>query len=371
MVDFAAQRYALIALAAAALFGASTPFSKLLLGEASPQMLGGLLYLGSGLGLSLIWVARFLSMRTSRRSSSRSLSRITLAQLRQSELPWLAGAVLCGGILAPVLLLWGLSGISAASASLLLNAEAVLTTLLAALFFAEHVGRRIWLASMLMLIAGGFLSWSPGGSGLSGMALTTHVMAVVAACLLWAVDNNLTRHVAAADAVTIALIKGLVAGSVNLALSLAAGAAMPSLAPLAGALVLGATGYGASLALYVVALRNLGTARTGAHFATAPFFGAVLAIAMGEPVTSLFALALALMVLATWLVLTESHQHPHQHAPLRHAHTHVHDEHHHHSHDALDDAAVMPERGHVHEHEHAPLTHAHTHMPDLHHRHRH
>lgn len=363
MIDFVAQRYALIALAAAGLFGASTPFSKLLLDEASPQMLGGLLYLGSGLGLTLIWVVRSLPARSSPRSGR--------ALLQRSDLVWLAAAILCGGILAPVLLLWGLSGISAATTSLLLNFESVLTTLLAAILFAEHVGRRIWLASLIMLIAGALLSWSPDAAGMSGLVLSPHPVAVLGACLLWGLDNNLTRRIAAADAVTIAMIKGLSAGSINLGLALATGAAVPEVAPLAGALVLGVVGYGASLVLYVVALRNLGAARTGAHFATAPFFGAALAIALGEPVTGMFAVASALMVLATWLVLTEQHRHRHSHLPLRHAHAHRHDEHHRHEHGGTEtdgDGVLEP---HTHEHVHDPLTHTHPHLPDLHHRHSH
>jgi drug/metabolite transporter (DMT)-like permease len=185
---------------------------------------------------------------------------------------------------APVLLVWGLSGLAASAASLLLAAEAVLTMLLAAILFREPVAKRIWLAALLILAAAGLLGWTPGVS----MPVSLHALAILAACLLWGLDNNLTGRISLADPFAIAMWKGLVAGGANTALGLALAPALPE-ASWAAALAVGALGYGASLVLYVLALRHLGAARTAAHFGTAPFFGAAPAL-LGEPLPRLAAL---------------------------------------------------------------------------------
>lgn len=350
-IDFGIQRHALLALAAAALFGASTPFAKLLLAEITPLMLAGLLYLGGGCGLALSLLARG------------SHPRPREAPLAARDWGWLSGAILSGGVAAPVLLLWGLAGRGAAETSLLLNFEAVITVLIAAALFHEAVGARVWFA-MLVMLAGGFaLAYDPGAM----LSLSAHSLAIVAACIGWAVDNNLTRKVASADPVVTTLIKGLAAGSFNLALGLALGGKLPAMGGVAAALALGFVAYGLSLVLYTLALRHLGAARTAAHFSTAPFIGAAIAIlVLGEPFTVSFGVALLLMVAATWMVLTERHTHEHTHERMAHTHPHVHDEHHQHAHRG--DEGPEP---HVHEHAHEPIQHAHPHLPDLHHRHRH
>ncbi len=356
MIDLSVQRYALFALTAAALFGASTPFAKLLIGDLSPVALAGLLYLGSGCGLLLtrLAMATFGGTRATNRE----------APLRRRDLPWLAGAIVAGGVVAPVLLLWGLSGSSASSASLLLNLEGVITTLVAALIFREAVGARIWLAAAIMLAASVLLSYDPQAA----FGFSLRALAIVGACLCWGLDNNLTRKVSASDPALLAMIKGLVAGAVNLGLAVVViGMPVPSMVTLGAALVVGFFGYGISLVLFIYALRHLGSARAGAHFSTAPFIGAGVAILVfGDPVTPVFALALVMMAGATWLVLTERHAHSHAHEPMAHAHRHVHDEHHQHAHRG--DEGPEP---HAHEHAHAPLTHSHPHVPDLHHRHGH
>ncbi|MDZ4253280.1 MAG: EamA family transporter [Sulfuritalea sp.] len=277
--------------------------------------------------------------------------------------PWLAGATLAGGVLAPVLLMLGLAGMPAAGASLLLNAEGVFTALLAWFVFRENVDRRIALG-MAAIVAGALvLSW-PGEASFAGWWPT---LTVLGACLAWAIDNNLTRKLALNDATWIAAIKGLVAGTVNLALAFWLGASLPSVANLAAAMAVGFLAYGVSLALFVVGLRHLGTARTGAYFSVAPFFGAALAIALGEAVTLPLLLAGALMAIGVWLHLTERHEHGHEHPALSHDHLHVHDEHHRHEHGFAWDGAEP----HTHPHVHAPLRHEHGHFPDSHHRHRH
>jgi drug/metabolite transporter (DMT)-like permease len=355
MIDLPNQRYAFIALAAAALFGASTPLAKLLIGELSPLALAGLLYLGSGLGLL---AARLANL--ARRGSDKPAAE---APLTPGDYPWLAAAVLAGGVVAPVLLLWGLAGTGAAAASLLLNFEGVITMLVAALLFGEAVGGRVWAAGALMLAGASVLSWNSQAE----LRFSPHALAIIGACLCWALDNNFTRKISAGDPVVLAMVKGLAAGSFNLALAFALGFRPPGAAALAGALGVGFLGYGVSLVLFILALRHLGAARTAAHFSTAPFIGATIAIlGLGETITISFAIALALMLAATWIVLTERHEHEHAHEYLAHIHRHVHDEHHQHAH--RDDEGPEP---HTHWHEHPPMTHSHPHLPDLHHRHKH
>lgn len=355
MIDLSLQRYAFFALIAAALFGASTPFAKLLLGDLPPLALAGLLYLGSGLGLLAVRVLGRLLAEAAPGSKEPTLS--------GQDYFWLAGAVIAGGVVAPVLLMWGLSGTGASEASLLLNLESVVTMLVAALLFGEAVGRRVWAAAGLMLAGASVLSWDPQAE----LKLSLHAVAIIGACFCWALDNNLTRKISANDPVLLAMIKGLAAGSFNLALAFTLGLQVPAAAPLAGALAVGFLGYGVSLVLFIVALRHLGAARTAAHFSTAPFIGAAIAILLlEEPLTVSFGVALTLMVAATWLVLTEQHAHEHAHEYLAHSHRHIHDEHHQHAHRG--DEGPEP---HTHWHEHPPMTHTHPHLPDLHHRHKH
>jgi drug/metabolite transporter (DMT)-like permease len=351
MIDFSLQRYAFFALAAAALFGASTPFAKLLLGEIPPVVLAGLLYLGSGLGLAVLRLAQGRDERPRE------------ARLEVRDWGWLAGAIFSGGVVAPVLLLWGLAGGGAADTSLLLNFEGVTTTLVAGLLFREAIGARIWLAALVMLAGGLVLAYDPSAP----LAISPQSLAVVGACLAWALDNNLTRKVAGADPVVTAMVKGLAAGSLNLALGLAVGGTFPAPGSAVGAVALGFFAYGVSLVLFIYALRHLGAARTGSHFSTAPFIGAAIAVPLlGEPLTPGLIAATSLMTVSTWLVLTESHQHEHQHDRLVHNHRHVHDEHHRHVHRG--DEGPEP---HAHEHVHEPMRHTHPHVPDLHHRHEH
>ena len=339
------------ALLSAALFGASTPLAKLLLGEVPPLLLAATLYLGSGVGL-LCWLG-----------ARRLLRRQPAAALAGNDYLWLAAAIVAGGVIAPVLLVFGLVRTDGATASLLLNLEAVLTAVIAWVAFRENVDRRVFLGMMAIVAGGVLLAWqeAPRAGSLVGPAL------IGGACLAWALDNNLTRRVSGGDAVTIACLKGLIAGSVNMALAVQLGMALPSAGALAAAGLVGLLGYGISLVLFIVALRHLGTARTGAYFSVAPFFGAALALAvLSESTTTLFWIAVALMAAGVRLHLTERHQHEHVHEPLEHSHVHVHDEHHQHAHEASDGREP-----HAHLHRHGRLVHSHPHYPDLHHRHRH
>ena len=335
------------ALGAAALFGAGTPLAKLLLDSVSPWLLAGLLYLGSGLGLTLY----------------RKLIGAPVVRLAPREAAWFAAAIVSGGIVAPLLLMLGLTAMPSSGASLLLNAEGVFTTLLAWFAFKENVDRRI-AVGMLAIVAGALvLSW-PGEVRFNAWWPS---LAVLGACLAWAIDNNLTRRVSLTDAAWIASVKGLVAGVVNLLLALSLGAALPPLPNLTAAMAVGFLAYGVSLALFVVGLRHLGTARTGAYFSAAPFVGAILALILGEPLTPALLVAGALMAVGLWLHLSEHHEHAHRHDEIEHDHPHEHDEHHDHSH-ATD---VAPGVTHQHPHRHAALQHRHAHFPDAHHRHAH
>jgi drug/metabolite transporter (DMT)-like permease len=342
------NRGAAAALGAALLFGASTPLAKLLLGDVSPWLLAGLLYLGSGIGLALLL----------------ALQRAERAGLAAGDWRWLAGAVLSGGVLGPVLLMWGLSRMPASGAALLLNAEAVFTALLAWFVFRENFDRRIAFGMALIVAGAVVLSW-PGDAGVRGAA---PALAVIAACFAWAIDNNLTRNVALADARFVAMVKGLAAGATNTTLALLLGARLPELSVAAMAGLLGFVGYGISLALFVRALRDLGTARTGAYFSTAPFAGAALGLLLlEETLTWNLAVAAVVMAWGVWLHLTERHAHLHAHEPAEHIHEHEHDEHHRHSHAE----PVLPGERHTHPHRHERLTHSHPHYPDSHHRHEH
>lgn len=342
----------LIALAAAALFGISTPLAKLLLGDVSPWLLAGLLYLGSGLGLSVLIFMRKLSGAA-----------IGEAGLTRADLPWLAGTVFFGGMLGPILLLFGLNLTDAASASLLLNLEAVFTLLLAWIVFREHVDIRLFIGAVAIVAGALLLSWQGDLGSISWGAIL-----IALACLAWGIDNNLTRKISAADPYVLAAIKGVAAGSVNTVLAFAAGAHWPEAVNLASAMSLGFVSYGLGLVLFIVALRHLGTARTGAYYGTAPFIGAIAAaLILGSPLTGTILAAGLLMALGAWLHLSERHVHDHSHAEIEHVHRHSHDAHHQHEHSADD----PPGEPHSHLHRHAPLKHSHPHWPDLHHRHTH
>ncbi len=332
-------------LAAAILFGAGTPLAKLLLGSVSPWMLAGLLYLGSGLGLGLY----------------RLIARPGRVRLSRGEILPLVGAIGFGGVLGPVLLMFGLAGMPATGASLLLNAEGVFTALLAWFVFKENFDRRVAIG-MAAIVAGAIVLSIPTSAEFGPIWPS---LAILAACLCWGIDNNLTRKVALTDATWLAAVKGGIAGPVNLGIAFALGATLPPVASIAGAMVVGLVAYGVSLVLFIIAMRNVGTARAGAYFSVAPFFGAVLALALGAPLTIPLVVAAGLMAIGVWLHLTERHEHPHTHEPLVHDHWHVHDEHHQHEHPEPVPAGTR----HRHEHRHEPITHTHEHYPDAHHRH--
>lgn len=354
-LDKAPRRGVAFALGASVLFGMSTPLAKLLLSHIPAVLLASLFYLGSGFGLAL-WQGISYSFLPGYNQE---------APLRKHDLAFLAGAIAFGGVCGPVLLLLGLSQTPASTSSLLLNLEGVFTAMLAWFAFNENYDRRI-VIGMASVVAGGAVlvlsSTNPflfltAGSGL-----------IAAACLCWALDNNLTRKVSHADPVQITMLKGLVAGTINLLLCLFNGIKLPALSTLAWACCLGFLSYGISLVLYVLALRHLGSARTGAYFSLAPFIGAFAGIVLlREPLTTNFMVAAALMAVGLYLHLSENHDHEHHHDELVHEHIHYHDEHHRHEHCTAD----PPGEPHTHVHRHQDITHKHRHFPDTHHGHDH
>lgn len=339
---------AMAGLASAALFGAGTPVAKLLLGEVGPWLLAGVLYTASGIALSC-W---------------RLLRRAPRVRLPRVEWLPLGGAVLFGGILGPVLLMFGLSSMPASGASLLLNAEGLFTALIAWLVFREATDARIVLGFGLIAAGAVVLSW-PGQPQFGGLWPN---LAVLGACLCWGVDNNLTRQVALADATWLAAVKGTIAGPVNLAVAFLLGARLPGWPAVAGGAVVGVISYGVSLVLFIKALDLVGTARAGAYFSVAPFFGAGLAVGLGEPVGWTLAVAAGLMAAGVALHLTERHEHQHVHEAVSHDHWHTHEDGHH---DHAHAEPVPPGTSHRHPHVHVAVSHQHAHYPDSHHRHSH
>lgn len=261
-----------LAVGSAMLFGASAPLSKLLLGSINPWVLAGILCLAAGIGLAVVHFGRgFIGLPS------------VEARLKRGDLPWLAAVILCGGLIGPLFLMLGLSHTSGSTGSLLLNLEGLATMGIAWVVFRENVDRRLLLGALAILAGAVLLTWNGGGP-----QLDTGALVITGACLAWGIDNNLTRKLSSADPVQIAMLKGLVAGTVNLGLALAAGAALPSPMIIAAGSIVGLFGVGVSLVMFLIALRHLGTARTGAYFSLAPFIGAVLAlILLHEPATLL------------------------------------------------------------------------------------
>jgi drug/metabolite transporter (DMT)-like permease len=341
------------ALLAALLFGASAPLAKLLLGEVEPIPLAAFLYLGSGIGLSCIK----LFQRITRQGAGRE------AAIRKPDYLWLAGAILAGGVAAPITLLFSLRNTPAATASLLLCFEGVSTTLIAYFAFKESISQRAWWAIVLITLSSILLSINLKAN----WGFSLGALGILAACMLWGVDNNFTRNISAKDPLMIVMIKGLGAGSFSLGMAFILGNKIPGAGVILVAMALGCLSYGTSIVLFIHAMRGLGAARTSALFSTAPITGILLSLTLFREIPAwLFLAALPLMVVGTLFLLGEQHEHEHFHEMVIHEHAHVHnDGHHEHVHEG-----AYPQK-HSHMHKHDELTHRHEHMPDLHHRHGH
>ncbi|PKO12203.1 MAG: EamA family transporter [Chloroflexi bacterium HGW-Chloroflexi-10] len=345
----------LLALLAALLFGASAPLSKILLGDVEPVMLAAFLYLGSGFGLLIVKIFQQIGKKSVK----------TEAKIRKSDLIWLIGATIAGGIAAPIILLFGLRDTPAATASLLLNFEGVATTIIAAFAFKESVSRRAWYAIITITAASIFLSVNLN----SEWGFSIGALGILAACFLWGVDNNLTRNISAKDPLTIVTIKGLVAGTFSLILAIITGNVFPGWTVVLGAMLLGSLSYGLSITLFIRAMRGMGAARTSALFGTAPLAGLILSfILFQETINFLFLLAIPLMLVGTIFLVTEDHVHLHTHEKVIHDHSHSHNDGHH-EHVHPENKIVFQQHSHLHEH--SVCEHDHHHMPDTHHRHTH
>lgn len=342
------------AILAAVLFGASTPFAKILLGQIHPWLLAGLFYLGSSIGIFLLYIAQqFTKTETFKEAS-----------LSSFDWKWLSLAIVAGGIIAPISLMTGLVKVSASSASLLLNIESVFTAIIAWFVFKEHVNFSLAFGMVLIVIGSVILSWK----GQSDPGSYIGVLFIAGACLGWAIDNNLTRKISSANPLQISFFKCLIAGLTNTSLAFLYIRELPDIKTCLFASAVGFIGYGLSLVFFVLGLRHIGAARTGAYFSLAPFIGAGIAIALlGDHVSTQFVIASIFMGVGIWLHIIEYHAHKHQHDAMRHSHSHTHDEHHLHKHQPGDPAGEP----HSHSHKHLPSTHSHPHFPDIHHQHKH
>ncbi len=342
------------AILSATLFGLSTPFAKLLVSDIPPVALAGLLYLGAFLGLGAYYVLR--QIVSGQHAPSRNA-------MRKSDLPWLAGAIISGGILAPISLMLGLTLISGFSASLLLNMEGVATAIIATMLFKERLGRRLIIALVCVTAAGVLLSWDPS----QGTWNIVGFLLLILAGLGWGLDNNLTRNICGRDPVHIALAKGGLAGSASMALAIVLGFDISIDAQILWALVLGGLSYGASLVFFVLALQGLGASRTGIFYSLGPFVGAVVSIlVLREWLGWVVLPALALMTIGVLALVYERHSHEHGHQEMAHTHIHTHRDP---SHDHCHSEPVR--EPHNHEHTHEAVVHDHVHWPDIHHRHTH
>lgn len=338
----------------ASLFGISTPISKILVKDIPPIALAGLLYLGAFSGLSLysLWRKRVTVAPGTQ-----------VAQLERKDFPWIAGAILTGGVIGPISMMIGLTLISGFSASLLLNLEGIATALIGVFLFKENAGKYLWLALACMTIAGIFLTWNPiqNNFNIVGSLL------IIIATVCWGIDNNLTRNISDKDPIQIAKVKGLVAGITSLSLALILGMKISLDFTIVFALLLGSFSYGVSLVFFIKALEGLGSTRTGAFFSFAPFIGAIASlIILREWIGWTMFPATGFMLVGTWLIISEKHIHQHHHRPLIHTHSHIHSDMHH-----LHEHSGTFHEPHTHEHIHIELVHTHVHWPDIHHRHKH
>ena len=342
-----ALRGGLLALLAAVLFGVSTPLVQRFGAGVGTFTTAALLYAGAAV------VGAFSRQRVERE-----------ARVAAGDLPRLLAMAGFGAVLGPVALAWGLQHTSGTGASLMLTLEALFTVLLAWRLYRETMGLRVWTAMLLLLAGGALLVLDQGRSG-GGQVLG--LLAVLVATLAWGVDNTLSRALAERDPSQVVMLKAAIGAGVTLLLAWAAGESLPDAGRAMALLLVGASGYGLSLRLYLLAQRAFGAARTGSVFAFAPFIGAALAVALGERSPgALMVVGSALMLAGVVLHLGESHGHEHGHDAIEHEHAHRHDDgHHDHAHDA------MPAGAHSHPHVHRALRHAHPHVPDAHHVHRH
>lgn len=342
----------LLVLVSAALFGVSTPLAKVLLDNIDPIVLAGYLYLGAFVGLAIFTMLRHLTR-----------DEVKESPLEKKDIPWLSGAILAGGVLGPISLMFGLRYVSGFATSLLLNLEGVATALIAFMIFKENAGKKVWIALVFMTIAGILLSYNPQESSF----IIIGPLLIVFAMICWGIDNNLTRHISEKNPVHISAIKGIVAGSISLSIAFILGKNIILDLFTLYALTVGAFSYGISLVLFIKALKGMGSFRTGMFYSFGPFIGAIVSlILLREWIGWVMIPATVLMVIGVYMVITDKHLHTHEHSKLTHTHAHTHEDMHHlHEHDEEVSGT------HIHPHDHENESHEHLHWPDSHHRHDH
>ncbi len=341
----------LTALLAAALYGISSPISKLLLSEVSPTLLASLLYLGAGTGMVLLRLGGRMEHRKNKE-----------AAITKKEIPYVLGMILLD-IAAPILLMLGLYYSDPVSVSLLNNFEIVATALVALVVFKEVVGKRLWLAIVLITAACIILTLED----VRQLTLTPGSILVLLACVCWGFENNCTKMLSMKDPNQIVIIKGFGSGLGALCIAFLMRQLDGTLLYLFLTMLLGFVSYGLSIYCYIKAQRVLGASRTSAYYAAAPFIGVVVSwIIFREEITLRFLFSLGFMLAGAWLAATEMHVHKHIHEMVTHDHKHNHkDGHHNHIHEP----EFMGEHSHVHTH--AAVAHEHPHTPDIHHTHTH
>lgn len=338
------------AILAAVLYGVNAPFAKLLLQEIPPALMAALMYLGAGLGMLVLNLIKAVTKH----------KKLEASITKKETLP-VIGMILLD-IAAPLLLMWGLNMTDASNASLLNNFEIVATSVIALLIYKEAVGKRMWLAIFLITAASFILSIND----FSSFSFSAGSLLVLAACICWGFENNLTRVLSSKDPMQVVVLKGFGSGAGALIIAFMIGKINAGILYILLALLLGFVAYGLSIFFYITAQRNLGAARTSVFYAAAPFVGVLASwIILGESISGSFLIALVIMITGTYFAISESHRHIHRHDAITHEHRHNHaDGHHDHLHEGLEDE-------HSHEHTHDEKKHKHSHTPDIHHRHPH
>lgn len=336
---------------AAALYAISAPISKLLLKEIPPTLMASFLYLGAGLGMSIVGLIKY-----------RKYKERTEARLTKQELPFTIGMVILD-IAAPIFLMYGLTITTSANASLLNNFEIVATSLIALLIFKESISKRLWGAISLITVSSIILSVED----ISSFSFSFGSIFVLLACICWGLENNCTRKLSVKDPLEIVAIKGFGSGIGSLLIALALGERTNNVPYIIAALLLGFFAYGLSIFFYIYAQRDLGAAKTSAYYAIAPFIGVGLSLIIFREIpTFSFVIALVIMIIGTCFASTEKHIHKHGHTIITHEHSHSHDDgHHSHTHDKTN----ALKHNHIHTHE--VYTHSHKHTQDIHHSHAH
>lgn len=332
--------------------------AKLALAGIAPITLASIIYFGSGGGMAVYRLFRYL----------RGIAEEE-PPLNRSSVPWVIGASFFGAVLATTSLTLSLRTVTAWEASVLLSFEAVATALVARVVSGERAGPRVWTALGCITLACITLVWRPDHS----LGLSIGAAGIIFTCLCWGVDTSCSRKIAGRNPLEIVMYKGLFAGVVTFAISRIIDEPLPQAGPAVVAAIIGITGFGGLMTFcFLKGLRDLGPARTGSYFGINPVFGIIMGLIIFRNIPGLiFIPAAGLMLTGIAILLTEHHSHMHRHSPDVHDHRHRHtDGHHDHPH-PKGTLPIGPDGYHTHLHSHRDLIHEHEHTPDIHHQHQH